>query len=365
MGRRVLVGTMAMLGFMALAGLFAALLSLLSSPGTVYASVPEFASETATRSVDENADSFSNIGDPVTATDADANDRLIYSLENARNANFTIHQRTGQLQVGGPLDYETKKSYTVTVKATDPSGDSATIEVAINVNNIDENGTVTLSWTRPQVGTQITATRTDPDGSISAETWQWEKSSNLRTWSNATGNGATTDTYTPVANDGYLRATASYTDGEGSTKAAQARTATTVRAIPTDNTNTAPSFYVNPNDSYNCDDNDDKTFCTSIRYSHPVGKSIYYPVKATDADRGDEIRYSLVGNSSDHFHIEPIRGELSTKTLPRDLPASIHSLTIKASDQSKLKPRWDLHLWCTQNGLWYTEGILSLIKART
>ena len=69
-------------------------------------SAPQFSAETATREVDENAPSFHNIGGPVTATDLD-DDRLVYTLENARTSPFTIVRATGQLQVGEPLDYET------------------------------------------------------------------------------------------------------------------------------------------------------------------------------------------------------------------------------------------------------------------
>ena len=191
MGRRLFIGTIATLGVIALATLFTSLSILFSSPDLVYAqtnNAPAFDDgESTTRGVDENTAAFSNIGAPVTATDSDTDDRLTYSIENARTKNFTIHQRTGQLQVGGPLDYETKNTYTITVKATDPSGNSDTIEVTINVNNVDEDGKVTLSWTRPQVGTAITATLTDPDNVSGTPTWQWEKSSNRSSWSNATG----------------------------------------------------------------------------------------------------------------------------------------------------------------------------------
>ena len=120
----------------------------------------------ATREVNENTPSFRNIGIPVTATDGD-NDRLTYSLENAHTSPFTIVRATGQLQVGQPLDYETKASYTVEVIVTDPDGATDTITVTINVNNVEENGKVSLTWTKPQVGAAITASLTDPDGSIS------------------------------------------------------------------------------------------------------------------------------------------------------------------------------------------------------
>lgn len=42
--------------------------------------------------------------------------------------------------------------------------------MTITVNNVEEAGKVSLSWTRPQVGAEITASLTDPDHSISGTT---------------------------------------------------------------------------------------------------------------------------------------------------------------------------------------------------
>ena len=58
-----------------------------------------------------------------------------------RDANsFDIDQATGEISVkaGTKLDYETKKSYTVTVTATDPSQATATIAITINVTDVNE-----------------------------------------------------------------------------------------------------------------------------------------------------------------------------------------------------------------------------------
>ena len=84
-------------------------------------------------------------------------------------------------------------------------------------------GTVTLSTQEPMAGTAITATLVDADGMISRQMWQWEKSTNTNSWMDiATGSGAMTRTYTPVAADEgyYLRATVTYTDAIGSDKTA-------------------------------------------------------------------------------------------------------------------------------------------------
>ena len=347
MCRRVLVGTVAMLGLVALVGLFASLFLLFSTPDFVYAqtnNAPEFTEdETADRSVDENTDTYDDIGLAVSATDD--NDRLVYTLEDARTSPFTIVRATGQLQVGQPLDYENEDyddedydedgnpTHTVKVIVTDLDGATDTIEVTITVNNVEEPGTISLSWTRPQVEAEITATLTDPDVVSGTETWLWAKSSDQSSWNDISGE--TSDSYTPVASDvrKYLRATASYTDGEDFSKTASAVTATLVRADPGDSNN-SPTFYEGQPGSYDCGDTNPETFCMNVKRSSPVGEGIYYPVSATDEDRGDEVRYSMEGNDSAHFDIEPTRGELFAKTLPRDLTALSYTFTIKASDQS-------------------------------
>ena len=95
--------------------MFTMLPSSLPFPVPAYAQsngAPEFPStETGVRDVDENTTWFESIGNPVTATDPN-NDKLTYSLENARKSHFTIDGPSGQLQVGAPLDYETVNSYT-------------------------------------------------------------------------------------------------------------------------------------------------------------------------------------------------------------------------------------------------------------
>ena len=95
----------------------------------------------------------------------------------------------------------------------------------------DRAGTVTLRSTQPRVGAALTTTLTDPDGSISNITWQWDSSPN-RSSNWATISGAASASYTPVDGDvgNYLRATASYTDGHGVGKNAQAVSSNAVQS---------------------------------------------------------------------------------------------------------------------------------------
>ena len=100
--------------------------------------VPLFSDATTTRSVQENTAAGRNIGDPIVATDADTDDPLTYSLDAAGDSVFAIDSRSGQLRTKAELDREKTSSYAVTVTATDPSGDSASIDVTITVENEDE-----------------------------------------------------------------------------------------------------------------------------------------------------------------------------------------------------------------------------------
>ena len=93
---------------------------------------------TARRSVAENTAAGRNIGAPVTATDSNG-DRLTYSLEGTDESSFAIVSTSGQLQTKASLDYESKSSYAVTVRASDGTA-STTIAVTIMVT--DETETV-------------------------------------------------------------------------------------------------------------------------------------------------------------------------------------------------------------------------------
>ncbi len=114
----------------------------------------------ASRKVDENSAKGTGVGDAVSATDAD-NDVLIYSLEDGDledgdqddnntssdgdSRHFTIDRGTGQIKVANAkLNYEVPESdadnntYQLKVIATDPSGASADVVVAVTVEDVNE-----------------------------------------------------------------------------------------------------------------------------------------------------------------------------------------------------------------------------------
>ena len=211
---------------------------------------PEFdLGESATLAVDEEEPPDNHVGSAVTATDPEGN-TLAYSLSGTHASSFDIDASNGQIAVGSgtTLDYESGlREYSVIVSVhdrLDTDGDQDTtnddsINVTINVNNVDEAGTVSMSTTRPREGTTLSASLTDPDGSVSDTSWQWARSANGSTgWRDIVR--ANSYRYRPVANDGgnYLRATASYTDGHGSGK--EAAVVSTIRVRSLDRPETSP-----------------------------------------------------------------------------------------------------------------------------
>ena len=126
---------------------------------------PEFGSEMTTRSFPENTPPNQSIGTPVEASDADVtdpnkDDTLTYSLSGTDAASFNIDFDTGQLRTrsGVTYDYETKNEYSVKVTVTDSSNDRDTIDVTINVTNVDEGGGGPVGNRRP------TRSPSDEDG---------------------------------------------------------------------------------------------------------------------------------------------------------------------------------------------------------
>ena len=100
-------------------------------------SPPQFATATATLTVNGRTAPGVKIGAPITATDPDTDDTLVYSLSGTDADSFDIDAATGQLKSKVTLDYETKTSHQVTVEVTDGKNglgeDDTTIDASISV----------------------------------------------------------------------------------------------------------------------------------------------------------------------------------------------------------------------------------------
>ena len=200
--------------------------------------------------------------------------------------------------------------YEVTVQATDSTMKTGMKTVMVEVADVDEMGMVTLSARRPQREVALTANLTDPDGGPTGITWQWAKSMEMDgTFVDI--EGADSATYTPVDTDRnhYLRATAMYTDGEGSGKSAMTMSDYSVRGIPA--SNSAPDF--------TGQDEDDQTtgiqVTRSVAENTAAGQSVGAPVRGTDGNN-DILTYTLSGSNDDDdlFDINWGTGQIMTKS---------------------------------------------------
>ena len=191
--------------------------------------------------------------------------------------------------------------------------------LTVTVTNVDEAGTVTLSTNQPPARAEITAALTDPDEGVTGAVWQWERSSDGNTdWA---GIGTSSPSYTPVDGDvGYhLRATASYTDGHGPGKTAQAASTQAVQA----GANRPPEF-------------DSATATREVPENTEAGENIGAPVTAADPDTGDTPAYTLEGADLDSFDIDSASGQIQTKsgvTYDHEVKSS-YSVTVKADDNN-------------------------------
>ena len=214
-----------------------------------------------------------------------------------------------------PGDADKDNVYEVTVKASDASTppNSTTLAVTVTVTNDDETGTVTLSASQPRIGVEITAnTPTDPDGGVTGVTWQWSKADESG-GTYADIKDATMASYTPVtADDGdYLKATATYTDNQGSKKqAASANLETAVAKVR----NLAPVF---------TDENANKEGLQinprTVAENSAAGTNVGAAVVATDtadADSTDDgsIFYLLGGTDAASFAINSSSGQITVGT---------------------------------------------------
>ena len=277
---------------------------------------PEFPpEETGIRSIAENTAPGTPVGAPVAGSDEEGHS-LTYTLSGADAAFFDIDRSSGQLLTKARLDYESRNSYSIMLTVTDPTNASDAITVMIDITNLEEEGTITLSTPQPFAGDEALAYLDDPDGSVGDVTWQWELSQDRATWSVI--DGADSDSYEPTDGDvdSYLRVTASYTDGEGPEKSAQAVSFNPVKAA----VDHAPVF------------SNTETGLRAVAENTPPGTPIGEPFTATDAD-GHTLTYLILDElDAESFDIDPSSGQLLTKAPLRYDTKRVYRLSVAVHD---------------------------------
>ncbi len=269
-----------------------------------------------TRTVAENTVTGTNIGDAITATDADE-DTLAYTLGGTDNTSFDIDTTTGQLKTKAELNYETKKSYSVSVTVSD-NVISATIDVTINIIDINDapvftDGTETTrsilenTVSDVNIGTPISATDADEDtliytlGGIDASSFSIERT---------TGQLKTNAALDHESKSSYS-VTVSVSDDDA--------TAEILVTITVTDENEAPVF------------SEGESTTRSVAENTDSGENIEAPVSATDDDN-DTLEYALNGTDSSSFNIDSTTGQLKTSAALDFEAKKLFSVTISVTD---------------------------------
>ena len=238
-------------------------------------------------------------------TDLD-NHGLVIGIRRSARFPFTVVAGQIELKSDETLDFETVASYDFTVRVRDDLNEANEadtewddeIAITIQVSNVEEAGTVTLGSNNPQVNVSLTASLTDPDGSVADLTWQWQTAAtaDAATWTDISG--ATASSYTPVSGDvgKYIRALASYDDGQGMDKTASGVASNSVLADTP--TNQSPSF------------TEGATTSRSIAENAESGARVGAPIVATDPDTDDTLTYRMLSEGSNPFRMDFYTGQI-------------------------------------------------------
>ena len=254
---------------------------------------------------------------------------LTWSLSGTDPGSFDQSNLKGDsldLQFNAAPDFEAKSSYSVTVTVTDSDSSTDELTVVITIDNVEEDGVVTLDTVVPKQDVAVIATLDDPDGGIlilDAE-WEWSRSGSKNgPWTPSTGENATstggtlltgvtptgsklTGTYTPDKDDvgDYIRALVKYTDAEGEDKSMSVVSENTVREE--DYVNRRPRFEI-PEGTIPA------TTSLSIYENLEPGSAVGETL-ATDTDEaGDDevLEYSLSGTDVSSFSLDRHTGVLT------------------------------------------------------
>ena len=172
----------------------AALFLFLQTQFAVYAQTdhsPVFSNtETGIRRIAENTPTGTDIGDPFTATDEDSHTLTYLILDKLDADSFDIGSTTGQLRTKAPLDYETKRSYSIVIAVHDSGQDhevddhtiDAAMSVIILVTNVVEEGDDEVPPTSPCVsGGAVSDGAGNPDLVLDCEALYTAKNTLTRT----------------------------------------------------------------------------------------------------------------------------------------------------------------------------------------
>ena len=293
------------------------------------------------------------------ATDQDGDDVTVPHRVTGDDEEFLGFDRLTNIlgfKAGHKPDYEEKSSYSITVVARSRAR-STSLDVTIEVVDTEDKGEVTLSQRQPQVGREVSANLSDPDGGVRIDRWMWELSDEITVEDDGTPSaeclddpettdidvvdgwiaidGASSAAYTPKQADvgRCLRATAIYTDNIENPGDPAIHRAMGVSEAPVQDSrsaNAAPKFV--DQDLNSPGDQSDRTSRKIAENTDPE-ESIGTPVSAFDEDDALLI-YTLGGTDAPFFSISRNTGQLMTKASLNFEARNSYAVVVTATDPS-------------------------------
>ena len=275
--------------------------------------------------VDENTRAGQNIGSAVSASDADS-DSLVYTLEGPGAGSFAIVSSSGQIRTKSPLDFETRQSYSLTVKADDRqkrNNSVAAMSVKISVDNVIEEPSAPAAPTVTGVPGSTSSVRV--------------------TWAPAANTGPSVNRYEvhyreAGAGKGFARWTHHGVDRSTIITGLKAGTRYEVQvraknAEGTSDWSRSGTGMPNPDETNRNPAFSAGSRSLSVAENTPSNTDIGSPIAAVDRD-GDTLTYTLEGTDADSFDVLSTTdgGQIRTSASLNYEEKSRYSVTVRVRD---------------------------------
>jgi T1SS-143 domain-containing protein len=278
----------------------------------------------STNTIAENVANGAQVGITVKATDPDG-DTVAYSLTDNAGGRFAINSSTGVVTVANAslIDYESATSHTITVQASDGKGLSSTQTFTINVTNVAPSGLA------------------DSDGATNTVAEGAANGTAVGLTANATDVNGGTVTYSLSDNAGGRFAidstTGVVTVADGTKLDYETKTAHQITVVASDpsGASTSKIFTINVGDVAPSTPTDSNAANNTVSEGAANGTLVGITASSSDVN-GGTVTYSLTDNAGGRFAIDSSTGvvRVANGALLDYETATSHSITVKAADPS-------------------------------
>ena len=275
---------------------------------------PAFANAPYSATVDENNAGASVC--TVSASDEDTADTLSFILLGSGSGDFVLDSSTGVVTLSRALDYELRSSYFLSVIVLDGSGGSASTNLMVTVNDINESPnflstplSVSIAENLP-TGVNVIRIKASDEDSSDSLTYSLSGTNSSHFAISSSAGLVTTAQLLDKETVGSYSLNVTVTDGTLSV--------TESLSITVSDVNDAPAF-------------NDAPYATTVVENDAA--AAVYTVSATDED-GDSLTFTITGTGSVDFSLNPTTGVVTLADALDYESTSVYYLTIRASDSN-------------------------------